>query len=90
MLGSSHAQGAEAGVSGVFWILQAEDGLDLAEGADRSDKGAPGDSPMDIAGLSLPNTASVENLHGHNHSHPFNSAGLAKCSGARNSSRICA
>lgn len=39
---------------------------------------------MDIAGLSLPNTASMENLHGHNQSHPFNSAGPAKCSGACN------
>lgn len=88
MLGRSCAQGAEAGVNGVFWSLQAERGLDLAEGADRSDKGAPGDSPMDIAGLSLPNTASMDNLHGHNQSHPFNSAGLAKCSGACNISSI--
>ena len=40
---------------------------------------------MDIAGLLLPNTASMENLHGHNQSHPFNSAGPAMCSGAWNS-----
>ena len=30
---------------------------------------------MGIAGLSLPNTASMENLHGGGQSHPFNSAG---------------
>ena len=53
--------------------MQAEGGLDLAEGADRSDHGQAGDSPMDIAGLSLPHTASVDGLH--NQSHPFNSAG---------------
>ena len=56
-------------------VLQAESGLDLAEGADRSDKGALADGHMGIAGLSLPNTASVENLHGGGQSHPFNSAG---------------
>ncbi len=55
--------------------MQAEGGLDLAEGADRSDHGQAGDSPMDIAGLSLPHTASMDGLHGHNQSHPFNSAG---------------
>ncbi|CAL5228504.1 g11653 [Coccomyxa viridis] len=52
--------------------IKAEGGLDLAEGADRSDHGQAGDSPMDIAGLSLPHTASVDGLH--NQSHPFNSA----------------
>ena len=55
--------------------LQAESGLDLAEGADRSDKGSLADGHMGIAGLSLPNTASMENLHGGGQSHPFNSAG---------------
>lgn len=55
--------------------MQAEGGLDLAEGADRSDQGQAGDSPMDIAGLSLPHTASMDGLHGHHQSHPFNSAG---------------
>ena len=35
---------------------------------------------MGIAGLSLPNTASMENLHGGGQSHPFNSAGaIAAC-----------
>lgn len=61
-------------------VLQAEGGLDLAEGADRSDKGQPEDGHMGIAGLSLPSTASMDGLHGHHQSHPFNSAGVVPAS----------
>ena len=74
-MGRDNLHHAQEGESKASYQSQAEGGADLAEGADRSDQGQAGDSAMDIAGLSLPHPASMDGLHGHNQSHPFNSAG---------------
>ena len=74
-MGRDDLHHAQEGESKASYQSQAEGGADLAEGADRSDQGQAGDSAMDIAGLSLPHPASMDGLHGHNQSHPFNSAG---------------